>query len=500
MFYAIAAAENLLVYGADVSNAFAEAPPPKQGFYIYPDRAFNEWWVRHLHRPPLDPGQVIPILSAKQGHPESPRLWEKHADSILQDIGMTPTVHEPCLYSGIINGKRTLLKRQVDDFAIAAPDERTATILLDLIDDELSIPMKRQGFLDMYNGIDVLQTRDYIKISTTTFIDKICEKYLSSWMQNFTTTEDRPTPLPSDPTWLKKFNTAIGDPDPDVQKKLSKSMQLTYRCGVGELIWAMTTTRPDLAYASVKLSQANCCPHEHHYHGVKHAIKYLYATRDDGIYFWRTASRPEFKEGPLPRVNSNKQDLLLDTTRPEHDANIMHAYADSDWATCVKTHRSFGGIVLRLAGGTIVYKCKFQPTVAGSSTEAEFMAAYDTGKMILFVRSVLWDLGIPQEAATVLYEDNDACTAMGNAQKPTPRTRHMDIKYFSICEWVDRDLMILERINTKLNLADHLTKELSRALFHRHANFILGHIPPAYSPVYTTIIGSYTDTFINIDD
>jgi hypothetical protein len=162
-----------------------------------------------------------------QGHPESPRLWEKHADSILQDIGITPTVHEPCLYSGIINGKCTLLKQQVDDFAIAAPDECADTILLDLINDKLSIPMKRQGYLDMYNGIDVLQTRDYIKISTTTFIDKICEIYLSSRMHNFTTTEDRPTPLPSDPTWLTKFNAAIGDPDPDVQKKLSKSMQLT---------------------------------------------------------------------------------------------------------------------------------------------------------------------------------------------------------------------------------------------------------------------------------
>jgi hypothetical protein len=55
------------------------------------------------------------------------------------------------------------------------------------------------------------------------------------------------------------------------------------------------------------------------------------------------------------------------------------------------------------------------------------MAAYDTGKMILFIRSVLWDLGILQEAATILYEDNDPFTAMGNAQKPTPRTCHMDI-------------------------------------------------------------------------
>jgi len=75
-------------------------------------------------------------------------------------------------------------------------------------------------------------------------------------------------------------------------------------------------------------------------------------------------------------------------TRPEHNTNVLHTYADSDWTTCVKTRRSFGGIVFRLAGGTIAYKYKFQSTVAGSLTEAEFMAANDAGKMILFVRSV----------------------------------------------------------------------------------------------------------------
>ena len=48
--------------------------------------------------------------------------------------------------------------QQVDDFAIAAPDARTADILLDMIDNKLTIPAKRQGYLDMYNGIDVLQT------------------------------------------------------------------------------------------------------------------------------------------------------------------------------------------------------------------------------------------------------------------------------------------------------------------------------------------------------
>jgi hypothetical protein len=285
MFYRIAVAENLLIYRADVSNAFTEAPPLKQGFYIYPDCAFHEWWTKHLNRPPLNQGHVIPVLLAMQGHPESPRLWEKHANSILRDLCLTTSVHKPCPYSGTVDGKHVILKQQVDDFAIATPDESTANILLDLINNELSIPMKRQGYLDMYNGIDVLQMQDYIKITTTTYINKITKKYLSSWMQNFTTTEDRPTPLPLDRTWLKKFNAAIGNPDPTIQKKLAQAMQLTYCSGVGELIRAMTTTHPDLAYASVKLSQANCCPHDHHYHGVKHAFKYLYPTCNNASIF-----------------------------------------------------------------------------------------------------------------------------------------------------------------------------------------------------------------------
>ena len=128
--------------------------------------------------------------------------------------------------------------RQVDDFAIAAPDAKTSDILMDMIDDRLKIPIKRQGYLDMYNGIDILQTRYYIKINLRTFIDKIFEPYLATWMKNAYPSPARSTPLPSDPTWLKKLNAVVGDQDKKVQEQLAKSMQLTYRSGVGELIWA----------------------------------------------------------------------------------------------------------------------------------------------------------------------------------------------------------------------------------------------------------------------
>ena len=43
-------------------------------------------------------------------------------------------------------------------------------------------------------------------------------------------------PFPSDPTWMKKFNVATGDPDKKVQAKLAKEMKLSYRSGVGELM------------------------------------------------------------------------------------------------------------------------------------------------------------------------------------------------------------------------------------------------------------------------
>jgi hypothetical protein len=105
IFYSILAAENLLIFGADVSNAFAKAPPPKQGYYIIPKKAFLEWWVNHKKHPPIPDGHVIPILSAIQGHPKSPHLREKHADAILCKLGLTPTMHKPCLYTRVVNGK-----------------------------------------------------------------------------------------------------------------------------------------------------------------------------------------------------------------------------------------------------------------------------------------------------------------------------------------------------------------------------------------------------------
>ncbi len=137
---------------------------------------------------------------------------------------------------------------------------------------------------------------------------------------------------------------------------------------------------------------------------------------------------------------------------------------------------------MRLAGSTVAYKTKLQPTIAQFSTEAEFMGASDFGKILLYIQSILWDLRVSQHVALVLYEDNNMCTAMAMVQKPTLQTRHMDIKYHVIMDWVEHDLLQLKWIDTTVNQADLFTKQLG---FYCHTDCVLGHVPPAYISVPT---------------
>ena len=231
----------------------------------------------------------------------------------------------------------------------------------------------------------------------------------------------RPTPLPTKKSFMTSFLTAKGDPDPTAQAKLAKQATFGYRNAIGELIYALITCRPDLSYATVRAAQYSACPAKIHFDGVRSILKYLYATKSDGIYFWRPEPNTALRAVDPPEIKSNAHDLLLDG-RPIDDPLQLTSYVDAEWGTCPQTRRSFTGCCLRLAGGTIAYKTKLQPTVAQSSTEAEFMGGADAGKMLLYVRSIMWDLGIPQLAASPLYEDNDAATAMANSSKPTTRT------------------------------------------------------------------------------
>ena len=458
LFWALVASEGLIAVGADVSNAFAEAPGPQAPLYMYIDDTFRQWWTKHLGNEPIPADcNVVRVHNAIQGHPESPRLWEKHIDKILRDLGLTPATHEPCLYSGNMNGRKILFLRQVDDFAVAAEEHDTAIQLITAINNKMRIEVKHLGLIDRFNGIDVHQTRHYVKLT--------CEKYLYKMVKShedlLKQVPSHPVPFPADSAYIKTLETAT-PPDTIPGKLLLKEeMGFNYRQIIGEIIYPMMKCRPEIAPHGIKLSQYMENPAREHYQAIRDLLSYLSKTIDDGIYYWRKKPRMDLPVGALP--DTHHDNYLMPDNTPNDDA--LYAYTDSDWATDSVHRKSITGIVVMYAGGVVGYKCKYQDVIAHSSTEAEFTAACDAGKMILFFRSILEDLGYEQTHATVLYEDNNGALMMANAQQPTRRTRHMDIKKFALLDWVERDLIVLRRIISAENAADGQTKPLAKQLF-----------------------------------
>jgi hypothetical protein len=221
-------------------------------------------------------------------------------------------------------------------------------------------------------------------------------------------------------------------------------------------------------------------PGEVHYIALKQLATYLIATKSEGIHYWRHQPHPTLPDSPLPALHADNYDIK--ELRGTNSTSLI-GFVDSDWATNTKKRTSMTGMILMYSGGAIGYKSKFQTVIAHSSTEAEFVAACDTAKMILFFRSLLQDIGLEQTHATILFEDNQGALMMANAQQPTKRTRHIDIKHFALLDWVEQDLLILEAISTHDNAADAMTKTLTKQLFYHHYDTYMGIRIPDYCAI-----------------
>ena len=104
-----------------------------------------------------------------------------------------------------------------------------------------------------------------------------------------------------------------------------------------------------------------------------------------------------------------------------------------------------------------------------------FIAAVAAAKTARFIRSVLNELGFPQVEPTPIYEDNKSAIDIVNSNKPTERSRHIDIRFFAIQDWKEKGDIVMRHIPGVINPADDLTKPLGWILHSRHARYIMGH-------------------------
>jgi len=109
----------------------------------------------------------------------------------------------------------------VDDFLISTETEQR----VDLIQKGLREPMKRFGIVTAFNGTDIHQTQNFIKVSCKTYISKILKGHGWENLQHSATTS---TPMRSDSKYIHEIENAKGPVDITEQKILATEMKFSY--------------------------------------------------------------------------------------------------------------------------------------------------------------------------------------------------------------------------------------------------------------------------------
>lgn len=238
------------------------------------------------------------------------------------------------------------------------------------------------GPISFYLGLKVERNRDNqtIKLSQPAYIDKILIKF-----------------------HLDKANT-INTPmkeisllQPTTKGEATTAKKERYQGMTGSIIFSMIETNPDISFAISVASRFAKNPGHQHTEAVKSILQYLKGSREQGITY-------------------GGQDKLL-----------VEGYSDSDWAGDKNDRKSTSGFIFILNGGPVSWCSKKQPTVALSSTEAEYIAPTLAAKEVTWLRLLLTALGLlqpdQQHALIKVSEQNSSAHAIQDGLNDFDTTR-----------------------------------------------------------------------------
>jgi hypothetical protein len=146
---------------------------------------------------------------------------------------------------------------------------------------------------------------------------------------------------------------------------------------------------------------------------------------------------------------------------------------DADHAHDQLTRRSVTGILLLMNGMPIRWYSKRQLTVETSSYGSELVAARIATDHIIELRYKLRMLGVPVREPTVMLGDNKAVLQNTTVPSSMLKKKHNAIAYHRVRESIAGGILRFFHIPSTENLADILTKPLSRHLFQQITNAIL---------------------------
>jgi hypothetical protein len=181
---------------------------------------------------------------------------------------------------------------------------------------------------------------------------------------------------------------------------------------IGSLMY-LVNTRPDICFVVNTLSQFMVEPRRVHWVAEKHVLRYLCGTIDYGL---------DYQRG---------------------DGVHLVGYTDSDWARCLNDRKSNSGCCFGLGSTVVSWFSQKQKSMALSFAEAEYMTTNQASCEALWLRKMLVGLFNVQLRPTVIYCDNQSCIKLSENPVVHDLSKHIDIRYQFICDYVQRGVVEL---------------------------------------------------------
>ncbi|CAN0109894.1 unnamed protein product, partial [Heterosigma akashiwo] len=409
LLLAISANKGYAVDSLDISTAFLNGAMTGDVYVRQPPGYVD----------PQHPNKVWKLNKALYDLKQSPRVWYMELHDHLVSLGFQRSGHESCLYTRRGEGSELMVAVYVDDLVISGSSQAIVSDFKQSLASKYDLT--DQGELTQILGIKVVRDKrgKCFHLSQTSFIKDALAKFGLDYLPACKTPIDHTVDL---------------TPTPGFEATLSDAN--LYRSMVGTLAWVANWTRPELAFAVHKLQRTQSNPEPKHFEAVQRAFRYLKGTQSESL-----------------RLGG---DLVL------------RAFSDADFCNDRIDGKSVTGYILFLGDAPIVWSSKLQGAVTTSTVEAEYLALRSAVKDIMWLRSLLAEMGCPQHDPTPVVEDNSACVEWANDLVVSKRNRHFHVSYHLAKEQVSLGTIRMFFIQTHDQVADILTKALNAANFERH--------------------------------
>ena len=410
----LAASLHLEIEQLDVKTAFLHGDLQEEIYMDQPE-GFEVKGKEHM---------VCKLKKSLYGLKQAPRQWYKKFDSFMVSHSFQRTAADPCVYFKSYGDDFIILLLYVDDMLIVGQDvEMIRKLKVDL---SRSFDMKDLGPAKQILGMAITRDRKAGKLwlSQENYVEQILKRF------NMQHAKSVSTPLANHFKLTKKSCLATE------QEKEEMSV-IPYSSAVGSLMYLMVCTRPDIAHAVGVVSRFLSNPGKVHWEAVKWIFRYLRGT--------------------------SKMCLCFGTSQP-----VLEGFTDADMAGDLDSRKSTSGYIFTFAGGAVSWQSKLQKCVALSTTEAEYIAATEAGKEMLWMKEFLHELGLSQKEYIVFCDSQSALDLSKNTMYHS-RTKHIDVRYHWLRMAIEDRQMQLKKIHTDDNTADMLTKNVTREKLRRCA-------------------------------